>query len=155
MARTLRAEIGQTKPFASLEEEVLLNIIRTGARLEHAVVEGLKPYGITPTQYNVLRILRGAGTPGLRCDEVRRRMLKAVPDTTRLLDRLATAGLVVRERDATDRRAVLTRITEEGLELLEQIEPTVRAMHTGLVGHMSRKEMRSLADLLTTARREL
>lgn len=155
MSKTLRAEIGQTKPFTSLEEEVLLNIVRTGARLEHAIVEALRPFGVTPTQYNVLRILRGAGEPGLRCDEVRRRMLKAVPDTTRLLDRLASAGLVVRERDAVDRRAVITRITEQGLELLENMDPSVRATHKTLVGHMSPSELERLVELLTQARRNL
>jgi DNA-binding MarR family transcriptional regulator len=155
MSKSLRDEIGQTKPFTSLEEEVLLGIVRTGARLEHAIVEGLKPYGVTPTQYNVLRILRGAGKGGLRCDEVRRRMLKAVPDTTRLLDRLATAGLVVRERDALDRRAVVTRITERGLDLLERMDVPVRSMHGELVGHMADGDLRKLADLLTEARGEL
>src|SRR4051794_41800121 len=111
MSPSLRAEIKQKKPFGSLEQEAQLNIERTAAVLGHGFAESLKPYGITPTQYNVLRILRGAGEAGLCRNEVRDRLLRQVPDVTRLLDRLAEAGLVERERDSADRRLVTTRIT--------------------------------------------
>jgi DNA-binding MarR family transcriptional regulator len=155
MSESLLSEIQQTKPFASLREEVLLNIMRTGALLEHRVAEHLKPHGITATQYNVLRILRGAEPHGLGCEGVRSRMLNPVPDTTRLLDRLASAGLVARERDTGDRRVVVTRITKAGLDLLAGLDEPVQAMHERLVGHMSDRDLGRLVELLTQARRGL
>src|SRR3569623_650059 len=100
----LRSESKQTKPFASAEEEALLNIERTAAVMSHALADELKKYEITPTQYNVLRILRGAGKDGLCRNEVRDRLISQVPDVTRLLDRLEDAGLIARERSTADRR---------------------------------------------------
>lgn len=152
MCARLRAEIKQSAPFMSLEQEVFLNVLRTAAELEHAVAEGLKPYGLTPTQYNVLRILRGAGPEGLCRNEVGDRMLTPVPDATRILDRLADAGLVVKERDGTDRRYVTTRIAHEGLELLAELDQPIAEMHHRELGHMGPAELRRLADLLETAR---
>src|SRR5947208_2507840 len=108
MPSNLRAEIKQTKPFASLEEEALLSIQRTAAVLDHWIDDALKPYGITPTQYNVLRILRGAGKLGLCRNEVRDRLVAQVPDVTRLLDRLEESSLIERERGTSDRRLVAT-----------------------------------------------
>src|SRR4051794_8759267 len=98
MARGLQSELKQTKPFRSLEEEAPLNIARTAAVLEHALAQALKPYDITPTQYNVLRILRGAGRDGLCRNEVGERLVTRVPDVTRLLDRMEEQGLLARER---------------------------------------------------------
>src|SRR5215212_5742803 len=100
MPPRLSDEIKQTKPFTSLEHEAVLSLERTAAVLSHAFGELLKPYGVTPTQYNVLRILRGAGSTGLCRHEVRDRMVAQVPDVTRLLDRLEEMGLVERERDS-------------------------------------------------------
>src|SRR5690348_11446657 len=125
MSPSLRSEIKQTKPFASLEEEAQLNLERTAAVLGHAFAESLKPYGVTPTQYNVLRILRGAGAEGLCRNEVRDRLISQVPDVTRLLDRLEDSGLIERERSTTDRRQVATRITAAGLELLQALDEPV------------------------------
>src|SRR5690606_39843700 len=115
MTAQLRDELRQTKPFTSLEQEVFLSLGRTWALLDHAFAEALKPYGITPTQYNVLRILRGAGEAGLCRAEITERMLTRVPDVTRLLDRLEAVGLITRERDAVDRRYVTARIQAEGM----------------------------------------
>src|SRR4028118_2217200 len=92
MATRLQDEIKQSRPFDSLEQEARLGIERTAALLGHAFGEALKPHGITPTQYNVLRILRGAGEKGLCRNEVRERMVAQVPDATRLLDRMEAAG---------------------------------------------------------------
>src|SRR5437762_13910759 len=125
MTPNLRAEIKQTKPFASLEEEALLNLERTAAVIGHALAERLKPHGITPTQYNVLRILRGAGKAGLCRNEVRDRLVAQVPDVTRLLDRLEHLGLIDRERSTEDRRLVSTRITAAGLALLRSLDDAV------------------------------
>ncbi len=152
MPTRLRDEIKQTRPFASLEQEALLSIERTAAVLGHGVGEALKPYGITPTQYNVLRILRGAGEKGLCRNEVRDRMIAQVPDVTRLLDRLEEMGLVARERDAADRRLVTTRITREGLELLARLDKPIIEIHRRQLGHMGKENLRTLIDLLAEAR---
>lgn len=152
MSPNLRNEIKQTKPFASLEAEVHLNIERTAAVLGHAFAERLKPFGITSTQYNVLRILRGAGAEGLCRNEVRDRLVAQVPDVTRLLDRLEDAGLIERERSTADRRLVSTRITDQGLALLRKLDQPVLDMHRELLGHLSEKQLKTLVELLALAR---
>jgi len=148
----LRDEIQQTKPFDSLEQEAMLSIQRTDAVLGYSIVEALKPFGITPTQYNVLRILRGAGNGGLCREDVRRRLVSQVPDVTRLLDRMEQAGLVGRERSSTDRRLVTTRITHAGLEILKELEVPIAKTHKQQLGHLARSELRTLIDLLAKAR---
>ncbi|MEJ7811358.1 MAG: MarR family transcriptional regulator [Gemmatimonadaceae bacterium] len=152
MPSRLQQEIKQTRPFGSLEQEALLSVERTAAVLGHSLAEALKPYGITPTQYNVLRILRGAGKAGLCRHEVRDRLVSLVPDVTRLLDRLEDLRLVVRARDAEDRRLVTTRITAEGLRLLARLDAPMTEIHRQQLGHMDSRSLRSLIDLLATAR---
>ena len=152
MAQDLRTEIKQKKPFGSSEQEAQLNLERTAAVLGHAFAESLKRFGVTPTQYNVLRILRGAGPEGLCRNEIRDRMIAQVPDVTRLLDRLEEAGLVERERLTTDRRQVATRITTTGQELLGQLDEPVAAMHKRALGHMTPEQLATLTELLTIAR---
>jgi DNA-binding MarR family transcriptional regulator len=155
MPTDLRTEIKQGRPFNSLEQEAQLSIERTAAILTHAFADAIKPYGITPTQYNVLRILRGAGEDGLCRNDVRDRLIAQVPDVTRLLDRLEETGLVMRERDTADRRLVTTRITTAGLRLLEQLdEPTVET-HRKFLGHMTRAQLRMLIELLSLARERI
>ena len=151
-ARSLHDEIKQTKPFASLEQEAMLSVERTAAVLGHALADALKPYGVTPTQYNVLRILRGAGPDGLCRHEVRARLVAQVPDVTRLLDRLEEVGLVTRERSASDRRLVTTRITAQGLEVLAQLDEPITEIHRRQLGHMDERQLRTLIDLLAVAR---
>lgn len=152
MEPPLSQEIKQSKPFGSPEQEALLNLMRTSALLEHAVAEALKPFGVTQSQYNALRILRGAGRSGLCRHEVRDRMVAPVPDVTRLLDRLERRGLVSRERDAVDRRLVTARITDEGLELLKRLERPVARTTQQLLGHMDDTELNELGALLVRAR---
>jgi DNA-binding MarR family transcriptional regulator len=152
MSPNLRAEIKQTKPFGSLEQEALLSIQRTAAILEHRFADALKPYGITSTQYNVLRILRGAGKMGLCRNEVRDRLVAQVPDVTRLLDRLEESSLIERERSTSDRRLVATRITAKGLELLKSLDAPVLAMHKEQLGHLSAKQLTALTELLALVR---
>ena len=154
MANTLRDEIKQTRPFASLEQEAHLSIERTAAILGHAVAEVLKPYGITRTQYNALRILRGAGPAGLCRNEVRERLVAQVPDASRLLDRMEAAGLIRRERSATDRRFVTTRITGEGLRVVNELDAPIDALHRRRLGALSQDELRTLAELLARLREE-
>jgi DNA-binding MarR family transcriptional regulator len=152
MARRLQDEIKQTKPFRSLEEEVLLGLARTADAMARAGEEVLKASGLTATQYNVLRILRGAGTAGLSCGDVAGRMITRDPDLTRLLDRLEGRGLVTRARDGEDRRVVVTRITREGLSLLAELDEPVQAQNRKAVGHLGEQKLRSLAQLLDEAR---
>jgi DNA-binding MarR family transcriptional regulator len=125
MTRHLRDEIKQTKPFDHPADEALLSILRTATVLEHAFNELLRPFGITMTQYNVLRILRGAGARGLCGREVGERLISRVPDVSRLLDRMAEMELIVKERDAADRRHVTARITPKGRRVLTHSTPTL------------------------------
>ena len=152
MPNRLREEIKQSKPFTSLEQEAMLSIQRTDAVLGYSVIEMLKPFGITPTQYNVLRILRGARPAGLCREDIRSRLIAEVPDVTRLLDRMEQSGLVGRERDSTDRRLVTTRITAKGLRLLDDLDAPVQKAHEAQLGHMNKAELRSLIVLLAKAR---
>ena len=121
MPSRLQAEIKQNKPFTSLEQEAFLGLLRTAAIIDHATDESLRPYGLTGTQFTVLRILRGAGQDGLCGREIGERMITRVPDVPRLLDRLEKAELISRERDTNDRRHVTARITARGRQLVEEI----------------------------------
>lgn len=152
MTATLRDEIKQTKPFKSLYEEADLNIVRTAFVLIDAFEATIKRFGITSTQYNVLRILRGAGEKGLCRNEVRDRLLNRMPDATRLLDRMERNGLISRAREAEDRRLVTTRLTKKGRELVDQLDPIVARQHKSRLGHMSEKQLTTLNALLTQAR---
>ena len=152
MATRLRDEIRQNKPFASLHQEAYLNLARTAAVLSHSFNEAIKPYGITATQYNVLRILRGAGGAGLCRNDVRDRLVAQVPDVTRLLDRMEEAGLIERERETTDRRLVTTRITPEGLRLLDDLDARIVEVHRAQLGHLSKQQLTTLIELLSLAR---
>jgi DNA-binding MarR family transcriptional regulator len=153
MAPDLRTELRQRKPFASREEEAYLSVVRTGALLLDAFEQLLKPYGITATQYNVLRILRGSGSDGLCRHELRDRLLTRMPDVTRLLDRMEDAELVVRTRDETDRRLVAARLTPRGRQLVDQLDVVVSDEHQRLLGHLTHDQLETLVELLALARR--
>jgi len=148
----LQIELKQSRPFASAAEEAQLGVLRTAEVLGRGTVELLRPFGLTPTQYNVLRILRGAGPEGLPCAEVGTRMLTHEPDVTRLLDRLQRAGLIARARAVEDRRVVLTRITEAGLALLERLDAPVAELSRRRLGTISESDLRSLIRLLDAVR---
>ena len=149
---SLRDEIQQKRPFKSLEEEVALNIHRTASALAQGLTPPLRESDLTGTQYNVLRILRGAGKEGLPCGEIAARMITRDSDMTRLLDRLAKRGLIVRERDPNDRRVVMTRITRPALTLLAALDEPVVETHARLLGHLGRRKLQQLAVLLEAAR---
>jgi DNA-binding MarR family transcriptional regulator len=119
------------------------------------MAEMLRPYGITLTQYNVLRILNGAADDGLCRGEVRDRLVAEVPDVTRLLDRMEEAGLVLRTRDGVDRRQVKTTISREGVRLLERLEKPVAALEASLLGHLGKRKLAQLTELLAEARKTL
>src|SRR3954462_9098294 len=129
MPRNLQSELKRKKPFSSAEQEAMLSVASTAARLDHEMIDVLKPHGLTPTQYNALRILRGAGPEGLCRNEVRDRLIARVPDATRLLERLEETGFVVRDREGEDRRFVRARITRRGLDLLARLDNVVIDLH--------------------------
>jgi DNA-binding MarR family transcriptional regulator len=128
MPSKLQDEIKQTRPFARSSSEAFLSILRTATLLEHEGNEALRPHGLTHTQYNVLRILRGAGRDGLCGRAIAERLISKVPDVSRLLDRMDEMDLITRERDATDRRHVTARISARGRRLLVQAEPDIETL---------------------------
>jgi MarR family transcriptional regulator, organic hydroperoxide resistance regulator len=148
----LQAEIRQSKPFGSLEEEALLALARTNDQLQRHYDEFFKSYDLTGTQYNALRILRGAGEVGLPCSEIAERMITRDPDITRLLARLEQRGLSARGRDEKDRRVILGRITPAGLKLLREIDQPIQELGRRLVSHLGEGRLRSLIRLLDTIR---
>ncbi|HYF01550.1 MAG TPA: MarR family transcriptional regulator [Planctomycetota bacterium] len=152
MSASLQHELKQSRPFPTLEEEALLSIQRTAAVLGRALGDVLKPYELSAAQYNVLRILRGAGEPGLCRYEVGDRLVTPVPDVTRLIDRLEARGLVARTRDEVDRRQSRARITDEGLRLLEQLDTEIQQRQKAVLGHVQAEDLRRLIDLLAAAR---
>jgi MarR family transcriptional regulator, 2-MHQ and catechol-resistance regulon repressor len=149
----LKLEIQQDAAFSSAEEEALLNLMRTSDCLQRAFQQKIRGLGLTATQYNVLRILRGAHPNGLPCASIGERMIAAEPDITRLLGRLKRLKLVRQHRDRNDRRVVCTQITDAGLELLRSLDPIVRRLPQELIGHMRGAELAELIRLLELARR--
>ena len=152
MSNNLQAELKQKTPFPRVTAEALLSVLRTAAVLEHQLTETLKPYGITHTQYNVLRILRGAGPNGLCGREVGERMVSRVPDVSRLLDRMEETGLIQRERDPGDRRHVTARITRKGLAMLDQAAPELEALERARAGKIPTGQLQQLIEVLSTVR---
>lgn len=152
MPTTLRDDLRQTRPFDTRQQEAYLNVLRTAAVLLGGVEEVLRPHGLSSQQYNVLRILRGAGADGLCRNELRDRLLTRMPDVTRMLDRMEEAGLVVRERQTDDRRLVSTRISPKGRRLVDALDAPVAAEHARGLGHLSAAQLDTLSALLTLAR---
>jgi len=152
MSTKLRAEIKQRTPFRCAEEEAFLNLMKTAAVLDHAAESRFKEHGLTMTQYNALRILRGAGAEGLCRNELSKRLIRPVSDATRLLDRMVASGWVERERGGEDRRFVTARITKAGLDLLAALDDEVTGMHRSQLGHMSSQELERLSKLLEKVR---
>lgn len=149
MSTKLQSQTGQ----ASLEEKTFLELVRTADRLSRGAAALLKRHELSPTQYNVLRILRGS-PEGLPCGEIGRRLITREPDITRLLDRMEKRGLISRHREIQDRRTVLTHITKTGLETVNELDEPVEAIHRKQLGHMRREGLLALASLLRQARRE-
>lgn len=151
MTINVQAEIRQSRPFESLEQEVFLTLLWSADRMQWRLSEVLKKYKLSPTQYNALRILRGAGKQGLACSEIAERMITRDPDITRLMDRLARMGLAQRMRGEEDRRVVVAQITAKGTELLKQLDPVLHRFLQQLLGHMGGKKLKELLDLLQKA----
>jgi DNA-binding MarR family transcriptional regulator len=152
---SLKLEIAQDPPFFSVEEEAFLNLLRTSDALERAFHRKTRDWGVTSTQYNVLRILRGAQPRGLTCAAIGSRMITAEPDITRLLARLKGLKLIWQQRDRHDRRVVWTQISEAGLELLRAMDPMIERVPRELLGHMNGAELAELIRLLEVARKPI
>jgi DNA-binding MarR family transcriptional regulator len=152
MVRSLQSEIKQSVPFRSLEEEAHLSIIRTADLLSRSGAALLKEHGLTLTQYNVLRILRGAGTEGLPSGEVADRMITREPDITRLLDRMEDKGWVHRRRDPEDRRVMRVWITLAGRELTDRLDRPTAELQRHCLGHLGEAKLAELSDILGTIR---
>jgi DNA-binding MarR family transcriptional regulator len=139
----------------ALEARVFVSLLRTADALARGAEALLKPFNLSGTQYNILRILRGAGEKGLGCSEVGNRLISRDPDITRLLDRMESRGLIARAREAQDRRVVKTRITPEGLRLLEELDRPVHELHRRQLRHLPATELRQLSNLLDRAREQV
>lgn len=153
MAKAISARTLERRAVCS-EEIAFLELLHTTDILSRGLTAVLKTGDLSANQYNVLRILRGSNA-GLPCGEIARRMITRDPDITRMLDRLEKRGLISRGRETTDRRMVLARITQEGLKLLARLDEPVEAAHRRQLGHMGRKRLAMLIDLLGASRGEL
>jgi DNA-binding MarR family transcriptional regulator len=148
----LREELKQTKPFHSAAHEAVVSVLRTAAIVQRQLALVVEPSGVTLQQYNVLRILRGAGDEGLPTLAIRDRMIEEAAGITRLLDKLERAGHVVRERCTPDRRQVLCRITPAGLAVLAKLDDPVSAVNDAAVRTLDASEQAKLVELLGAVR---
>ena len=149
---SLKTEIAQKSPFSSMEEEAFLNLVRTSDCLQHVFQQRIRGFGLTSTQYNVLRILRGAQPDGLACAAIGARMIAMEPDITRLLARLKRLKLIRQHRDRHDRRVVWTQISDAGLDLLHAMDPVIQRIPVELLGHIGGAALTELTRLLELAR---
>jgi DNA-binding MarR family transcriptional regulator len=152
MPRGLQAELKQKIPFASREAEAYLSLLRTADALQTQVEAQLREFGLTGTQYNALRILRGAGPEGLPCREIGERMITRDPDITRLLNRLEDRGLAERTRTKRDRRVVYGKITAAGLKLLREIDRPLEKFGREMLRHVGQDKLKQLIELLELVR---
>lgn len=148
----LQAELKQKIPFTSREQEAYLSLLRTADALQAGVEAKLKTFGLTGTQYNALRILRGAGPAGLPCREIGERMITRDPDITRLLNRLEDRGLVERTRAKHDRRVIYGRISAAGLRLLREMDGPIDKHGREILRHVGQEKLNQLIALLELVR---
>lgn len=153
-AKSLQHELGKKKPFESLEKEAMLNIARTSDQFQNRFGRLFRKFGLTGSQHNVLRILRGEGRP-MRCDEIRCRMIQVVPAMTGLLDRLEKDGLVTRTRCEQDGRVIYVDLTTKARNVLGKIDRPLTNLYQECLGHLSKAELEQLSSLLEKARQSL
>jgi len=151
-ATGLQAELKQKIPFTSREQEAYLSLLRTADALQTQIEAWLKTFGLTGTQYNALRILRGAGAEGLPCREIGERMITHDPDITRLLNRLEVRGLVERTRARHDRRVIYGKITAAGLKLLREMDGPIEKRGREMFRHVAQGKLKQLIELLELVR---
>ena len=150
----LQNELKKRKPFETPEIEAILNLLRTADQFQNRFGRLFREYGLTTSQYNVLRILRGEGKP-MPSLEIASRMVQVVPAITGLIDRLAKQELVERRRCTEDRRVVFVQITNKAIKLLKKIDKPDIDLHKKMIGHLTRKELKELNRLLVKARESL
>jgi DNA-binding MarR family transcriptional regulator len=142
--------ISRTKPPAApLEDQTFVALLKAADSLASQGDQLMKANAVTSAQYNVLRILRGAGPDGLPCNAIGERMISRDPDMTRLLDRMEKRELITRERQKEDRRVVKARITDEGLKLLKKMDAPIRELHKNQFAHMTSARLKTLLELLS------
>ena len=152
MSPTLQEEIRQSKPFDSLQQEVLLNLARTSAVLMHRMEHHFREFGLTATQYNVLRIVAGAGPDGISQCDIASRLVAETPDVPRLLKRTETAGLIRRTSNPDDKRVLSVRLTPQGGRLLQELAPRVAELSKTLFPNLNQQQLRALNELLNASR---
>jgi DNA-binding MarR family transcriptional regulator len=152
MKETAKSE--NKRQMGSAEEAAFLDLLRTTDMLSRGLMSVIKTEDLSSTQYNVLRILRGA-PEGLPCGEIGNRMITRDPDITRLLDRMEKRGLISRCRETKDRRMVMARITPEGLKVVGRLDEPVQAAHRKQLGHLGKQRLRELTELLSLSRSQL
>jgi MarR family 2-MHQ and catechol resistance regulon transcriptional repressor len=150
----LQSELKKERPFDLPEQEACLNVLRTNDQLQNRLGRFFREFGLTSSQYNVLRILRGEGKP-MPSLEIAERMIQVVPAMTGLIDRLENQGFVERRRCEDDRRVVYIKITEKAAKLLERMDKPLAALHRELMGHMTKAELRQLSQLLEKSRSKM
>ena len=150
----LQSELKKRQPFESPEVEAILNILRTSDQFQNRFGRLFREYGLTTSQYNVLRILRGEGKP-MPSLEIADRMVQVVPAITGLIDRLEKQQLVKRKRCTDDRRIVFVELTAKAVKLLKQIDKPDGELHRQLIGHLTKQELKELSRLLEKARATL
>lgn len=150
----LEREIKKKRAFESPQQEAILNILRTNDQFQVRFTRLFRPYGLTPSQYNVLRILRGEGRP-LPILEIASRTVAVVPGITGVIDRLEEAGLVLRQRRREDRRVIWVALTEKARKTLAALDEPLAQLHEKLIGHLSQTELKELVRLLEKAREPL
>ena len=151
MPPTLRDELKKRGPFASLEQEATLAIMRTSDLLENRVARLLRENGLTMSQYNVLRILRGEGKP-LPCLEVADRMIQVAPAITRVVDQLLTSELITKVQSEQDRRVYVIELTSAAKRLLKKLDQPVLDMHASLLSSVKQADMKALVRILESVR---
>ena len=151
MPRTLRDELKKRGPFASLEQEATLAIMRTSDLLENRLARLLRDHGLTLSQYNVLRILRGEGAP-LPCLEVANRMIQVAPAITRVVDQLLASGMITKSQAEHDRRVYMVELTAAAKKLLKKLDQPVLDMHASLLSNVKQADMKALVKILESVR---
>ena len=154
MKPNLQHELKKKRPFDSLEQEAALSIVRTSDQLQHRFTGLFREHDLTPSQYNILRILRGEGNP-LPILEIAGRTVAVVPGITGLIDRLEQAGFVKRVRCEEDRRIIYVALTDQGTKVLAALDEPLMALHRKILGHLSQAEMKELIRLLEKVREPL
>lgn len=152
MKSPLQSELKQNRPFRSPMAEAAVAIARTAAVLDHRISEAFRPFGLTAPQYNVLRILNGSAESGLCGREIGERMINQVPDVTRMLDRMEALGLIVRSRDAEDRRHIRVRITPVGIRRIEELMPVLDEIEQRIFAPLGAARLTALAEALAEVR---